>query len=332
MRIVSSGKLRNDPLSAYQGKAVESRMLSEETKKDYWRMIKCFFRYLGMKEVLDIQKPHFRSYKRFDGIISEEHVLKAVEKTISVRDKALLWVLHETGARVGELLNMRIQDVERNGRGAKVLLDGKTGPRKVMVVKSVPYLFRWLEMHPLGYDRTMFIWLADRSTQVLGRTGVCQIIKRAFNRVGLGHLKLNPHYFRHSRATIMAPHLTEAMMCKYFGWRIGSKMPGVYVHVTQEDVDNVLCEMYGFEKPKGMIQENLPKNCPVCKGINGCDASFCSNCGSSFSVAEGMSADERYEQEMGKTMKLLEKVMENPMMMERFVEWRRGRNSESVNP
>jgi hypothetical protein len=285
-----------------------------------------------MKEVLDIQKPHFRSYKRFDGIISEEHVLKAVEKTISVRDKALLWVLHETGARVGELLNMRIQDVERNGRGAKVLLDGKTGPRKVMVVKSVPYLFRWLEMHPLGYDKTMFIWLADRSTQVLGRTGVCQIIKRAFNRVGLGHLKLNPHYFRHSRATIMAPHLTEAMMCKYFGWRIGSKMPGVYVHVTQEDVDNALCEMYGFEKPKGIIQENLPKNCPVCKGINGCDASFCSNCGSSFSVAEGMSADERYEQEMGKTMKLLEKVMENPIMMERFVEWRRGRKSESVNP
>lgn len=37
---------------------------------------------------------------------------------------------------------------------------------------------------------------------------------------------VNPHHFRHSRATYLANYLTEAQMCEWFGWVHGSRVPG----------------------------------------------------------------------------------------------------------
>jgi integrase/recombinase XerD len=37
---------------------------------------------------------------------------------------------------------------------------------------------------------------------------------------------VNPHAFRHSRATFMAKHLKEPEMREFFGWGKDSEMPG----------------------------------------------------------------------------------------------------------
>ncbi|KXA90543.1 hypothetical protein AKJ40_01415 [candidate division MSBL1 archaeon SCGC-AAA259M10] len=38
---------------------------------------------------------------------------------------------------------------------------------------------------------------------------------------------VNPHHFRHSRATFLANRLTESQMCEWFGWVQGSDRPSV---------------------------------------------------------------------------------------------------------
>ncbi|WP_240792460.1 hypothetical protein [Salarchaeum sp. JOR-1] len=49
---------------------------------------------------------------------------------------------------------------------------------------------------------------------------------------------VNPHHFRHSRATYLANYLTEAQMCEWFGWARGSRVPGRYVHLSGRDIDH----------------------------------------------------------------------------------------------
>jgi hypothetical protein len=36
--------------------------------------------------------------------------------------------------------------------GAKLLVNGKTGARRVRIVSSVPYLTKWINEHPLKGD------------------------------------------------------------------------------------------------------------------------------------------------------------------------------------
>ena len=66
----------------------------------------------------------------------------------SSRDKAMLSVHAEAGTRIGELLGMKIRDFTMDKNGGIIKVDGKTGVRPIRMVKSVPYLTRWLNDHP----------------------------------------------------------------------------------------------------------------------------------------------------------------------------------------
>jgi len=63
-----------------------------------------------------------------------------------------------------------------------------------------------------------------------------KILDRARSKAGIDK-PVNPHHFRHSRATVLANHFTEAQMCEWFGWVPGSSVPGRYVHLSGRDID-----------------------------------------------------------------------------------------------
>ena len=49
---------------------------------------------------------------------------------------------------------------------------------------------------------------------------------------GIDVKKLGAHRFRHTRATGLANHLTDAELCIVHGWKIGSRMVGTYVEMS----------------------------------------------------------------------------------------------------
>ena len=60
----------------------------------------------------------------------------------------------------------------------------------------------------------------------------------------------NPHHYRHSRASYLANHMTEAQLCKYFGWVQGSDIPAKYVHLSGRDIDDAVDAMHGLVDPE----------------------------------------------------------------------------------
>lgn len=85
----------------------------------------------------------------------------------------------------------------------------------------------------------------------------------------------------HSRPTFLANHLTEAQMCKFFGWVLGSKMPAFYVHLSGRDIDTALMKHYGLE-PKsksGAASLLQPRTCSRCEDRNPAANRFCQRCG-----------------------------------------------------
>ena len=83
------------------------------------------------------------------------------------------------------------------------------------------------------------------------RPKLVKVIKESFKGAGINK-RVYPHLFRHSRATIMASHLTEFQMNQYFGWIQGSKMASTYVHLSGRDLDNALLEFNGMEVSKNV--------------------------------------------------------------------------------
>ena len=302
---------------------------SEYTKKDYWRVIKQFCHWhlkADYSKVIQFQIQYDlnKEIKR-EAIITEEDMEKVLKLQLSIRDKAFLSTLHETGARIEEILTMNVGSIQKENNIAKVKLRGKTGERDVLVVSCVPHLFKYLSEHPFKDEPKKHLWVKESSyynncKEPLGYIGAVNLIKNAFEKANLKK-QCNPHFFRHSRATILATHLTEVQMCLYFGWQIGSQQVATYVHASGRDVDGAIKEYYGIKLNKEEVRKQ-PKVCSSCNTVNEDGNVFCSQCGSPLSVETFMKNQEIVNTQIDETIKFFMKIAKNPKLMAKFEEFK----------
>ncbi len=262
-------------------KITRSRTISDWTKYDYKRSIKAFWTWLGMEELVkDIKNPTPKNNLPKE-VLTEEEIKKMIEAADNLRDKAMIAVLYESGTRRGEFLSLRIRDVVFDDYGAVIKVRGKTGERRIRLVSSVPYLLRYLDIHPRKDDPDAPLWVKmwypGKGEPVNYNTFSAQL-KNIAKKAGIKK-KVHMHIFRHSRATVLANYLTEAQMCEYFGWVQGSDMPRIYIHLSGRDVDDAILRIYGLAKDNKQKPLLSPVACPRCNMLNEGGARFCSRCG-----------------------------------------------------
>ena len=285
-------KVTKKEMEAYIGR-LERSDKSNWTKHDYKIAVKKFYTWLnGGKEsdLTDWIKTTLskKETRMPEELLIEEEVLKLIGAAKSPRDKALIALMWDVGARIGEIANIKIKNLTFDEYGMSVLLNGKTGPRRVRAVWSIQYIMSWLEMHPDKKNNNAMLWVNSENKPISYQAVRKQLI-RITNRAEINK-KITPHLFRHSRATFLARHLTEAEMNIYFGWVQGSDMAATYVHLSGRDVDKSILKAHGI-----IVEEdnNKPKvqQCPRCKAVNGPEALFCFKCGAAMTLKTAMSIE-----------------------------------------
>ena len=271
---------------------LERSEYAENTKYDLKVILKMFFRWFKggddeatPKEVSWI-KPHSnnKKVKLPSDLLTEEEVLKMVQAANNPRDKAFVLTLYESGCRIGEILSLRVKNVQFDQYGAVLRVTGKTGDRRVRIISSAPALAAWLENYEGRDDPEAVLWPPRSNNH--HETNYASLHHSAYNvlrnlalKAGIKK-KVHPHLFRHSRATALANKLTEAQMKEYFGWTQSSEMASVYVHLSGRDVDNALLELQGFGKPIQKQEEVMKVAfCRRCHEKNSPSNKYCARCG-----------------------------------------------------
>jgi len=297
---------------------IEQRNYSEWTKHDYKVILRIFYRWLRKndypEEVCWIKVRTSGNHKLPEELLTQEEVNRLIDSADHIRDKAFISTLYESGCRIGELLCLQIKHVQFDKFGAVLLVNGKTGQRRVRVIASEPRLHQWIENHPLkdNPDAPLWITIGTNSRYKVWNYGTAkEVIKKIARKAGIKK-RVYPHLFRHSRATHLANHLTEAQMKQYFGWVQGSDMASVYVHLSGRDVDNALLRLNGLEvKEENKEEQFKALICPRCRAKNSPDAKFCSNCGMCLDAKAAMQVDElRIKLDM-----LMNKLVKNPEVL-----------------
>ncbi len=258
---------------------------TEWTKQFYKVTIRKFYRWLNdSEEDPEITKWIKTTVKKNnqklpEDLLTEDEVKRLIDAATNPRDKALVSVLYESGCRIGELLTLKIKNVSFDQYGAKILVNGKTGPRRVRIIATVPYLMEWINNHPCKNDPEYPLWIGFKAKKFVTHAQARAILNSLKKSAGINK-RIHPHLFRHSRATHLANHLTEAQMKEYFGWTQSSNMASVYVHLSGRDVDNAILKVHGIEN-NGDKEESkfTPKNCIRCEYSNAPTNKLCGRCG-----------------------------------------------------
>jgi site-specific recombinase XerD len=175
-------------------------------------------------------------------LLTEEEIKPLVNVASSPRDKAYIVTPYESGARIGEIGSLQIKNVIFEERYAALMLQGKTGARRVIVVAATPYLNIWIQNHPFKNDPEGPLWVSVGTVnrfKAMSYPALAKVLKVTAKRAELGK-RVTPQTLRHSRATFLATKLTEAQMNQIFGWKQGSDMPSIYVHLSGRDVDDAI--------------------------------------------------------------------------------------------
>ncbi|MFC7071614.1 tyrosine-type recombinase/integrase [Halovenus rubra] len=214
-------------------------------------------------------------------LLSKEDIEAQVEAAKNPRDRAFIYTLYETGARIGELIDLTVGDIEDRKHGKKVVIDGKTGSRRLPLVESVPYINQWLNEHP-NPEKEAPLWCKIQQGGPDDKLGYRyireKVLKKNMDRADIDKPS-NPHHYRHSRASELATEMTEAQLCEWFGWVQGSDVPQRYVHLSGRDIDNTYDQMHGLYEPDEKEQQPDVIECPRCEELNQPEATFCMRCG-----------------------------------------------------
>lgn len=263
---------------------IERQQWSPHTKHDFKTILKAFYKWLrGMDdyppEVKWVKTTVRGTTKKLpEDLLTGEEIIKLIRSAYRPRDRAFIATLAESGCRVGELGGLRIKDVQFDGYGAILIVDGKTGMRRVRVIAAAPFLSTWLNLHPQADNRDAFLWVTKVQDKSIRYSGLLSMMRKTAKRAGI-RKRTNFHNFRHSRASFLANHLTSAQMNEFFGWTQGSKMAGVYVHLSGKNVDNALLGIYGIKAEDNREREFIkPRICILCSHWNPFVALVCEKC------------------------------------------------------
>jgi len=282
---VTEEDIRNFILWLNEAKKIRGgEKYSEASKNTIKVCLANFYKYLNDGELPRsykfLKESNNKSNKKLpEDIWTEEEINKLINSTRDPFWKAFISLGYESGARLGELLNMRIKDVKFTDFGARIRLDGKTGVREIPVIKCIPYLATYLKLHPYNNNTEAWLWIKTNGEKI-SEEGVRFQLEKFVKKLGIKK-KCNPHLlFRHSRATQLANYLTESQLKQYFGWTQDSRMASTYIHLSGRDIDNAVLGIYGMVKKKEEeIQNGLPIKCYRCGFPNEPNSKFCGNCG-----------------------------------------------------
>ena len=284
---------------------------SDWTIYGYKVVVKQFFRWLKGYQLDWLKITMKNNHEKLpEEILTKDEVERMIANGNSSRDKAIVAVIYESGCRISEFLGIKLKHIQFDDYGCVIRVSGKTGSRRIRLVSSIPHLSTWLQNHPKRDDKDSFLWVGRIDHIVLDQSSIRRILNYIAKKAGITK-PVNPHAFRHARATYLANYLTEAQMCEYLGWKLGSKMPRVYIHLSGRDVDKSILKMYGIVLDEEKKEESPIKECKFCHERNSVGSKYCKRCGASLDP-KVVGEIQRREREL--------LSMISPEMIERMIE------------
>lgn len=258
-------------------------------------------------------------------LLTYEELLDMIRHARSPRDKAIVSFLYESGARISEMLSMKIKHLEFTPKLVRATLPvSKTRPRVIPLVSCKKHLETWMNYHPLKDDPDAPLWSnlkGDGSSPLISQT-VNDILKVIAAAAGI-RKRVYPHLFRACSITHKQDRRWPEQMVKLFhGLSKDSKVMKNYSHLSYGNLERIQKEMNGVP-----VEETSNLNqgikCPKCGRSNPLYIETCA-CGlpteMRFVTADHAPLESDIEARLEKKMQeFLESRQMYDRLMERFV-------------
>ena len=194
-------KITTEEIRLYLAEYQRRNNCSNVTVDNVRRNISSFFSWLEEEDYI-LKSPMKRIHKIktktvVKNIISDEGIEKLRDNCKEKRDLAIIDLLYSTGIRVGELVNLNIDDIDLEGRECVVYGKGDKERKVYFDAKAKVHLKDYIDARK-DNNSALFVTL-DAPYDRLKISGVEIRLRQLGRRLALE--KIHPHKFRRTMAT-----------------------------------------------------------------------------------------------------------------------------------
>lgn len=272
------------------GTSLKGTPFADNTKHDYVKALRLYLFWmiesgrskLTEKQVRKIKVPpkELRTTAP-DEILSEEEIDRLINESSWSRDRALLALVYETGARIQEAHHLRWKDLveDEDGVGVSIYDDKTRRIRHSRVISYREHIATWRKEHPQGKDLEAYVFVDKYHSQPLEYGAMRKVLSKARVKAGIKK-RVHWHLLRKTRATHMIKQGYSLSVIKEMLW--GNQDPRVldtYCVISTQMIDDELNARAGVTKPREPEQiPTRPRRCPQCGFTNTPSSEWCGKC------------------------------------------------------
>ena len=248
-------KISYNDITKYNKYLKEDLKLSSSSIARHLSSLRSFYNYLLSENIVsdnpfklvsspkkEIKLPNYMKYKEF-----EEMINTCDDSILGIRNRCLLEILLSTGARIGELINIKLSDINISSKEIKVL--GKGNKERIVYINdhTVDALKKYLrDSRPLllNNKRSDNLFINHIGGNLTTR-GVREILDNIIKKSSL-NIKVTPHMFRHTFATMLLNEGCDLKSVQELLGHVNMSTTQIYTHVS----NNYIKEVYLHTHPR----------------------------------------------------------------------------------
>ncbi|MEX2591381.1 MAG: site-specific integrase [Anditalea sp.] len=229
------GEIGNEDLEKFNKEYIIARKYSVSFQSQVINGVKLFFNIRKNKK-LDpdiIHRP--KKPKLLPNVLSKEEVKMILEAHKNIKHRAMLSLIYACGLRRGELLNLKILDVDSR-RGLLIIRQAKGKKDRVVPLsdKIVELLRAYYQFeHP-----RIFLFEGQNEGQPYSEKSLENVLKQALKKVKIAK-PVTLHWLRHSYATHLLENGTDLRYIQEILGHQSSRTTEIYTHVSTKSLQKI---------------------------------------------------------------------------------------------
>lgn len=222
-------------LQKYVLDMLESKELSHSFVNQAVSALKFLYKYvLNLPDVV-CEMPRPKKEKKLPNVLSEEEVIKIMNSVENVKHKALLSIIYSSGLRVGEVVRLKLNDIDSQ-RGLVHIRQGKGRKDRYTILSE--FALETLREYVVKYRPTNWLFPGNVPDRPLTERSVQKIFQQVCKKAGI-RKKASIHTLRHSFATHLLESGTDLRYIQELLGHSSSKTTEIYTHVSKKNIANI---------------------------------------------------------------------------------------------
>lgn len=228
-------EISNDDLVEFNNNYILENKLSSSYQNQVVNAVKLFFNVALLKRINPelIHRP--KQPKNLPNVLSKEEIKQILSAQNNIKHKAMLSLIYSCGLRCGELLRLKLTDIDSK-RGLLVIRQSKG--KKDRIAPLSEKIVDILRDYYLAHKPTEFLFEGQVKGTAYDERSLQQVLKQAVQKCKITK-PVSLHWLRHSYATHLLENGTDLRYIQEILGHSSSRTTEIYTHVSTRELGKI---------------------------------------------------------------------------------------------